>query len=169
MNKDRAKNIGIFIVLHAIFFIPYLFIPSRWMLEGVSVAMLAFAIYNLRDYGLEAVNSFWGGDRSRAALALYGVVLLFLSAIWSRTYGIWNRAAGEPEWVDGTPIFAYGLYMLLIGLVFFRKASPDPTVPRQPSPWATWIAAIAIGLVLTATKVLEPVIMFASRLFARIF
>lgn len=168
MSSDRAKNIGLVIVLHVIFLVPYLFIPWRWMLDIVSAAMLVFAIYNLKDYGKEAWWAFWDGDRSRSALALYGVVLLFLSAILGRTYGISWRAAGSPAWVEATPLFAYTLYLLLIGFILFRKASPDPQVPRQTSPVVSWISIVVISVVLTMTKALEPLIMIVGKFVAHL-
>lgn len=170
-DPSRVRNLAVLLVLIATFTIPSLFFEEDRVLDFVSGLMLIFGIAGLWVISRETLVSFWSGSRDRSAMALYGLFALFLSVVIMRSYGIYTRNVLKEEalWLTESAVYGALVFMQFIGLWLFTRASSPPTVNAKPSRWGQLIAGILIGALLVSSRALEPILMFFSRLFGRMF
>lgn len=169
MDNSRIRNLAVLVVLMAVFTVPAIFLNHDLMLDGVSFLMLAFGISGLYLITEETWAAFWAGSRDRASLALYGLFSLFLSVVMMRSYGILTRNVEGAGWLQETHLYAGFVAVQLTGLWLFSKASAQGVVPTKQSKWGQLIVGIIIGALVASSKAVEPILMFLSKLFGRIF
>jgi len=169
-EPSRVRNFAVLIVLCAIFTVPALFMERGPLLDGVSFLMIIFGVVGLWQVTPEAWEAFWHGSRDRYALGLYGLFALFLSVVLMRTYGITTRNNVSANAVlEDTHVYAALVFIQFAGLLLFTRGASAPTVSGKRTRWGQLIGGILIGILLTSSKFLEPVLMFFSKLFSRIF
>lgn len=169
MVSSRVKNIAVVLVLALFYIIPALFLPYERMLDLVSFLMLVFGIIGIGLILEESWGAFWSGDRDRSALALYGLFALFISVVVMRTYGILTRNVEGAAWLTETYMYSVLVYIQLIGLWLFSRASTPPTVSPKRSRWGQLIIGVVIGAIVASSKALEPILMAVGRLWSRLF
>ena len=169
-EPSRVRNFAVLIVLCAIFTIPALFMDRGPLLDTVSFLMLLFGGVGLWQVTPEAWSEFWKGNRDRYALGLYGLFALFLSVVLMRTYGITTRNNTLANSVlEHTHVYAALVFVQFAGLLLFTRGASAPAVAGKRTRWGQLIGGVLIGILLTSSKFLEPILTFVSRLFSRLF
>lgn len=169
-DPSRVRNFAVLIILCAIFTIPAIFMERGPLLDSVSFLMLLFGGIGLWQVSGEAWGAFWSGSRDRYALGLYGLFALFLSVVLMRTYGITTRNNVSANMaLETTHVYAALVFIQFAGLLLFTRGASAPAVAGKRTRWGQLIGGILIGALLTSSKFLEPVLMFFSKLFSRIF
>jgi len=169
-EPSRVRNLAVLIILCVVFTIPALFLERGKLLDAVSFLMLLFGGIGLWQVSGEAWESFWAGNRDRYALGLYGLFALFLSVVLMRTYGITTRNnASADSFLEHTHVYAALVFIQFAGLLLFTKGASAPTVAGKRPRWGQLIGGVLIGVLLTSSKFLEPILAFISKLFSRIF
>lgn len=168
-SKSPTRNLAIVSVLIALYVVPALFLSPQTMLDIISVPMLVFGMYGLYLLSPETWRSFWDGDQSRAAVALYGLSSLLLSVVIMRPYGIADRNIPSLDWLSTTHIFPIALFIQAIGLMLFTRASSTPKVGSKRSGVGQLVAGIVIGALVASSRVLEHVFVFIGKILSRIF
>lgn len=170
MDNSRVRNVSVLIVLSLVYAIPAIWVPGQTMLDIVSWPMLFFGLVLFYMVMEEALTAFWAGRADKVALGLFGLFLIFLSVDIMRPYGIISRnVEGAKEWLELTHFYGVAVYMQFIGLYLFTRGAATAQVEGRRTKWGQLVAGIVIGLLLATSKILEPVLMFASKLFSRIF
>lgn len=169
-ENHRVRNLAFLLVFCVVYTIPALFIAPMTMADIISVPMLIFGGYALYLLTEETWRAFWAGEQSRAALGLFGLSSLLVSVIVMRPYGISSRnIIGAQAWLETTHILPIALYIQAIGLMLFSRASATPYVSQKRTRWGQLVAGIIIGALIASSKALEPILIFFSKLFGRLF
>lgn len=169
-EPSRVRNLAVLITLCAVFSVPAIFMERGPLLDTVSFLMLLFGGIGLWQVSGEAWEAFWAGNRDRYALGLYGLFALFLSVVLMRTYGITTRNNKTVDlMLEQTHIYAALVFIQFAGLMLFTRGASAPAVAGKRTWWGQLVGGILIGVLLTSSKFLEPVLMFFSKLFSRIF
>lgn len=170
MNEStRLRNVAVFLVLAVVFFLPTLFLSPDHSLDLWGFLMIVFGIVGLSMVAGEAWTSFWSGSRDRAALALYGLSALFLSVIAMRAYGIVTRNIAGTEWISDSYAYSGFVFIQFIGLYLFSQASTPPSVSPHRTRYGQLITGILIGALIASSRALEPILLFLSKLWNRMF
>lgn len=169
-EPSRVRNLAVLLVLCAIFIIPATFLDKGRMLDTVSGLMLIFGCIGLWLVWGEAWANFWEGNRDRFALGLYGLAALFLSVVTMRSYGIITRnSESASAFLEPTHTYAALVFLQFVGLMLFTRGAQTPSVAARRTKWGQWAAGIAIGILIGSSKFLEPILMWVSKLFTRMF
>lgn len=168
-ENSKVRNLAAFLILCAAYIVPAIFISHDRMLDLVSLLMLVFAISAFWMIAGETWGAFWSGQRDRASLGLMGLFAVFLSVILMRTYGIMTRNVTAAEWLTDTHVYSAMVFLQFVGLWLFSRGATTPAVEGRRSRWGQMIVGIIIGALIASSKALEPILMFVSKLFSRIF
>lgn len=168
-NHPRIQNLAVLIVLVFLYLIPALLVPHEIMLDLVSAPLLVFGTYSLILLAQETGENFWEGQRSRAALALYGLFALFLSVIVTRSYGLVTRNLEGTGWLAESHIYSAALYIQFVGLWMFNKSAASPPIGPKKSGLGQLIAGVILGAIIVSSRLLEPVLALIGKVFSRVF
>lgn len=162
-SHPRIQNIAVLIVLTLIYLIPAFFLSNDATLDLVSVPLLIFGMWSFFLISGEAMQTFWEGQRGRAALALYGLFAIFLSVVATRLYGLTTRNLHGAGWLDESHIYSAAIYIQFIGLWMFTRGASTPTVGVSRSGWSQLIAGVVIGAIIASSKLLEPILVLVGK------
>lgn len=168
-SPSRVRNLAVVIVLAIAYTIPAIWISPGSMLDIISVPMLVFGLWGIYILFGETWEAFWNGEQSKTALGLFSLFSLLLSVVIMRPYGISTRnVAGAEEYLSTTHILPIALTIQAVGLYLFTRASSAPYVPSKRTGWGQLMAGILIGALVASSRVLEPLLLWVSKLFGRI-
>lgn len=168
-DNPRVQNFGVLFVLALIYIIPSIFLPNEVMLDAVSVPLLVFGMWSFFLLARETSETFWEGQRGRAALALYGLFAVFLSVIITRSYGLLTRNTNLTGTLDDTHIYSAALYIQFIGLWLFTRSAASPAISPAKNNFGQLVAGIILGAILASSRLLEPLLVMCGKMFNRLF
>lgn len=169
-DNSRVRNLAIILALAIAYTVPAIFLSPQNMLDIVSVPMLVFGLWGIYIVFGETWGAFWAGEQSKTALGLFSLFALLLSVVIMRPYGIATRnVAGAEDYLSTTHILPIALTIQALGLYLFTRASAAPYVPSKRTGWGQLIAGILIGALVASSRILEPGLLFVSKMFSRIF
>lgn len=168
-DNSRIRNLAVLIVLVIVYSVPAFFLSQDRMLDVVSLFMLVFAVSAICMIASETWGAFWAGHRDRASLGLMGLFSLFLSVILMRSYGILTRNVESAAWLTETHVYSAMVFLQLTGLWLFSKGATTPAVEGKRTRWGQIFVGVIIGALIASSKALEPILIFFSKLFGRLF
>ena len=168
-DHPRLRNLGVLLVLMAIYAVPALLLSPNHMMDLASGPMMVFAVYALYLIAPEAWDAYWSGRSDRTAYALFGLSLLLLSIVTMRAYGLLTRNIEAMGWLENTYVYSAAIYAQFVGVFLFSRASTPPTVSPRRAGVGHLVAGVVIGVVVASSKMLEPLLAMIGKVVGRLF